>query len=479
LSIKEKFINGVMWSGVAQFGIMGLEFFFGVILARLLSPAEFGILGMITVFIMIAYVFINAGFSQALSRKPVCVDDDFSTVFVFNLVTAVFLFVVLYLCAPLVSAFYEVPQITWLLRVLGLSLIISAFTIVQKSQLERAINFKLLSKISIVSTVLSGSIAIAMAYMGYGVWSLVAKFLSRELFQSIILWMTSKWKTSLHFNRKSFDELFGFGSKLLISGLLGTIMNNVYYVIIGKFFSPVSLGYYTRAELFNKLPSESLSGIVTSVAYPTLAKVQDDPVKLKEGFRKILSITSFVVFVAMAGLMAVAEPFILTLIGEKWLMSAHYLQMLGVIGMIYPLNSINVNMLNVIGRSDLYMNLQFIMQLLIFPAGLLGLKYGIDAMIYAMIVNAFIGYFLFAFHAGKHTGYTILEQIKDFLPGLGTAILMGVVVYGLSYFLKTSNVLLLVTQILVGVAILLVCLTFFKPKAFIEIKAIAQMFLIK
>lgn len=327
MTIKEKFLNGILWSSVSQVSIMIIEFVIGLMLARLLSPSEFGLIAMITVFISIAQIFINSGFSQALVRKQDCTEIDFSTVFVFNLVIGGFLFLTLFFLAPVVSDFYNKLELTNLLRVLSLSLIISAFTIIQRTKIERALNFKSLSFLSIVSSTVSGVIALIMAYKGYGVWSLVVKVLSREIVFSSMLWFLSKWKISFRFSKDSFKELFGFGSKLLVSGLIGTIMNNLYYIIIGKHFTPATLGFFSRAELFYKMPSESISGIVTSVAYPTIAKFQDDPLNFKNAFKKILTSTSFVVTILMVGLIVVAEPLILTFIGEKWLTSVFFFKM--------------------------------------------------------------------------------------------------------------------------------------------------------
>ena len=474
MTIKEKFLNGILWSSVSQVSIMIIEFVIGLMLARLLSPSEFGLIAMITVFISIAQIFINSGFSQALVRKQDCTEIDFSTVFVFNLVIGGFLFLTLFFLAPVVSDFYNKLELTNLLRVLALSLIISAFTIIQRTKIERALDFKALSFLSFTSSIISGVLAFVMAYYGCGVWSLVAKVLCREIVFSSLLWFLSKWKISFIFSKDSFKELFGFGSKLVVSGIIGTIMNNLYYIIIGKYFNSATLGYFNRAELFYKMPSENITGIVTSVAYPTMAKFQDDTVKFKEAFKKILTTSSFVVTLMMVGLIVVAKPMILTFIGEKWLPSVPFLQWLSLVGILYPLNTINVNILNVLGRSDLYMKLQFIMQLLIIPSALMGAWLGIEYLVYGMILNAIIGFLLFSKFAGNLTNYNTIEQLIDLIPGFLIAILMGVGVYIVSYFMNFSWCTLLIFQVFVGALFTVILCELFKNKNYLEIKAILK-----
>lgn len=469
MSLRQKVFIGVLWSSLSQFSVMGMEFIFGLILARLLTPAEFGLIGMITIFILIAQIFINSGFKQALVRKTECTDEDYSTVFVFNLVVGVLFFLIIYFIAPLVSMFYEKPVLTSLLRVLSLSLIISSFTIIQRATLVRRLDFKLQARIGITATVVSGVLAIACAYLGMGVWSLVVKTLSRELIYSILIWTWNAWKPSLGFVKSSFDELFGFGSKLLVSGIVGSIFNNINYVIIGKYFSADILGYYTRAEMFKKLPSQNISSIVTSVVFPALAKVQDDPIKLKYGFKKVLTTTAMVVFVLMAGMIAVAEPMIISLIGEIWRPSIYMLQVLCVAGMLLPISSININMLNVVGRSDIYMKLLFITQFLTIPAAIIGVYYGMEALIYAVVVNSFIGYLVFGYTAGKFINYPITEQMKDMAPLLCIAILTALSVYGLGMILDMRELFELIIQVTFGGLVFIGLCKILRIEAFREI----------
>lgn len=451
---------------------MILELIIGIILARILSPKEFGLIGMIAIFIAISQIFVNSGFRQALIRKKECTELDYSTVFVFNLISGIILFWSLFISSPFISRFFGEPKLIWIVRVLSFSLIISSFTIIQRTTLVRRLDFKMESKIGLTSSFLSGLFAILAAYFGLGVWSLVIKTLSREAIYSVMIWFMNGWEASFKFSKKSFIELFGFGSNLLISGILGAIFKNIYSLIIGKYFSAETLGYFNRADMFKRVPSENISSILTTVTYPALAKVQDDKMKLKQGFVSILNVASYVVFILMFGLIATAEPLILTLLGEKWRHSIVLLQLLCFTGMFYPLNTININILNVLGRSDLYMKLQFVIQLLSIPAALLGVIYGINVLIYAMIFNVIVAFVLFSHFAGRMVNYTIINQIKSVFPFFIIALSMAVLVYYLGFLFTEPNIIQLICQILIGAIYIILLSEFFKIKSYLNIKNI-------
>lgn len=254
MTLKQKTVSGLLWSFIDNFSNLGIQFIIGIILARILSPKEFGLIGMLTIFIAVSQSFINSGFSQALIRKKDPSQADYSTVFYFNIIIGIVCFLILFFCAGLISRFFKEPQLKLLVQVLGLSLIINSFTIIQQTILTRKIDFKLQAKISIISSVVSGIVGLGMAFAGYGVWSLVIKTITMYSITSIFLWLWNGWKPVLVFSIQSFKELFSFGSNLLVSGLIDTIYRNVYYLVIGKYFSAQELGYYTCADQFNTLP---------------------------------------------------------------------------------------------------------------------------------------------------------------------------------------------------------------------------------
>jgi len=470
LSLKQKAISGLTWSFIDNFSNLGVHFVIGIILARILSPREFGLIGMITIFIAISQSFINSGFNQALIRKKKCTQVDYSTVFFFNLAVGVLFYFILYFSADAISNFFKEPLLKAILQVLGLGLIIKAFTIVQLTILTKRINFKLQTKISVIASILSGAIGIIMAYMSFGVWSLVFMTLTGSLFKSILLWLWNRWKPTWVFSKNSFKELFGFGFKLLVSGLINTAYKNIYYLVIGKYFSAMELGYYTRAEQFENLPSQNLTNVIGRVTYPVLSSIQDDIPRLRINYRKLIRSTMFITFVLMLGMAAVAKPMVLTLIGDKWLPSVVYLQMLCFIGMFYPLQALNLNMLKVQGRSDLFLKLEIIKKILAIPAIIIGVIWGIKIMIAGMMVNNLIALYLNSYWSGKKIGYSFKQQMVDILPSFLLALTMSGVVFSFSFFLQLSPVVLLLIQIAAGAVLTVGLCEIIKLKDYIFIK---------
>lgn len=470
MSLKQKTVNGLIWSFIDQFANLGISFITGIVLARILSPREFGLIGMIAVFIAVSESFINGGFSSALIRKKECTNEDFSTVFYFNLIAGILFFIILYLSAPLIAGFFEEPQLKLIVQVLGVVLIIDSLTLIQKTILSKRVDFKLQARISVIASVGSGVVAIAMAMNGFGVWSLVVQRLVRQGLNSVFLWIWSSWRPIRVFSKKSFDELFGFGSKLLFSNLLDTLYRNIYYFIIGKYFSANELGFYSRADQFQALPSSNLHSIISRVSYPVLSEMQHEKDRLRTNYQKLIRSTMFITFVLMIGMAAVAEPMILTLIGEKWRPSIVYLQMLCFVGMMFPLHALNLNMLQVAGRSDLFLKLEVVKKLLAVPTILAGIIWGIKIMIVGMMVNNIIAYFLNSYWSGRFVAYSTKQQIADLLPSLGFALLMGIFIFVLGMVLPFAPGWILGIQVVSGATfvVLLSELTRFNDYLFVK-----------
>nr|WP_320022412.1 MOP flippase family protein [uncultured Draconibacterium sp.] len=451
MTLKQKTINGLFWSFIDSFANQGVQFIVGIVLARILSPREFGLIGMLTIFIAISQSFVDSGFSNALIRKKNCTQEDYSTVFYFNLLVGLVFYFLLFVSAGSISNFFNEPQLSLLLKVLGIGVLLNAIGIIQRTILTKEINFKLQTRVSIVASIGSGTIAITMALLDYGVWSLVSLTLARFGLNTLFLWIWAKWKPLPVFSKKSFNELFAFGSKLLISGLIDTIYRNVYYLIIGKYFSAIELGYYTRANQFKAFPSQNLNSIIGRVSYPVLSSIQDDKEKLRLAYQKIIRTTMLVTFCLMLGMAAVAKPMILTLIGEKWLPSVIYLQMLCFVGMFYPLHALNLNMLQVQGRSDLFLRLEIIKKILAIPIIVIGIYWGIKMMIGGMMVNTLIAYYLNSYWSGKMIGYSFRQQVIDIFPSLLLALIMAATVFILGNFLELAPQTKLIIQVLCGI----------------------------
>lgn len=472
MSLKQKTITGLVWSFIESFSKQIINFVIGLILARLLLPEEFGLIGMIGVFIAVSISFIDSGFSQALIRKQNCTDVDYSTVFFFNLLVGVFFTMILFVSAPLIADFFEQPQLIDIIKVTSVLLIVDSLTLIQRTKLIKEINFKLQTKISVITDIVSGVIAIIMAFSGYGVWSLVAKQMIARSLNSALLWYWSKWSPILTFSKSSFNELFGFGYKLLLSGLLNTVFNNIYLIVIGKYFSAADLGFYTQADKFKKLPSQNINSVIKRVTYPILSEIQDDIPRLKKNYKIIIRSTVFITFTLMMGMAAVAEPLVLTLVGEKWAPSIIYLQMLSFVGMLYPLHAINLNMLQVQGRSDLFLKLEVIKKILVIPAVIIGVFYGIKIMILGMIVNNIIAYYINSYWSGRLIGYSVKEQLKDVFPTFLLSVSMMIVVYISGLMLPFIAGINLIIQILIGAIYVLSVCELLRFKDYIRLKEI-------
>jgi O-antigen/teichoic acid export membrane protein len=470
MSLKQKTVDGLMWSFIDTAIGQGIQFIVSIVLARLLIPREFGLIGMILIFIALSEAFVNSGFSSALIRKKNCSQTDYSTVFVFNLVAGVVFFIALFFAAPFISNFFNEPQLKPIVQVLGLVLIVDSLTLIQRTILTRQIDFKLQARVSFIASAGSGIVAIYMAWQGMGVWSLVAQRISRQTINTVFLLFWTKWKPSLHFSFKSFKELFGFGSKLLISNLIDTFYNNVYYLLIGKYFSAQQLGFYTRADEFNRLPSYNLSAIIQRVSYPVLCSIQDDPVKLVHSYRRFIRSSMFISFNIMMLMAAMAEPLIITLIGEKWRESVSYFQLLCFTGMFYPLHVLNLNIIQVKGRSDLFLKLEIIKKILAVPTIILGVAFGIKAMIAGMMVNTLIDFYLNNSNSRQMIGYSFKQQIRDILPSFSMALIIALAVYSIGAVLSTGYGATLAIQSIFGLALIVVISEFTRLSDYIFLK---------
>lgn len=473
-SLKHEAMHGLFWSFFERIGQQGIQFIIAIILARLLLPEQFGLIAMLTIFMAVAQSFINSGFGSALIQKQDANHLDECSIFYFNILVGFLVAGVLFLSAPWISAFYQIPLLTPLARILSLNLIINAFGIVHTTLLTKRIDFKAQMKVSVIATVLSGSIGVTMAYQGYGVWSLVAQSIGSNLFRTILLWFFLPWRPSWIFSLLSLRSMFSFGSKLLFSGLLDTIYNNLYIVVIGKMFSATSLGYYTRAQQTQQLPVDSLSSTVGRVTFPVFSSMQEDKARLKRGTRKALSTLAMLNFPLMIGLAVVAKPLVLVLLTAKWLPCVPYLQLLCVVGMLYPLHVINLNVLVAQGRSDLFFRLEIWKKILVTVAIVLTWRWGITVMIYGQIATSIVAYYINVYYTGKFLYYPVKEQLKDFFPILSLASIMGSVVFLVGYLPINNNITLLFTQVSTGIILYILLCNFAKISPFLEIRSMAQ-----
>lgn len=477
-SLKNKTIKGTMWSAVENVTRMGVTFVVSIILARLLSPEEYGLIGILTIFIALFNAIVDSGFTNALIRKQDVTDTDYSTVFYTNLVLSVILTAALFFCAKPIAVFFERPELVSLTQVMSSVVVINALAIVQRARTTKAIDFKTQTKITFISSIGSGAIGIAMAYMGYGVWALVGQQISNQLISTIFFWFYNSWLPKLIFSWASFKEMWAFGSKLLASGLIDTVWKEVYQVVIGKCYSPATLGLYTRAKQFADLCSSNLTSVVQRVSYPVLSSIQEDRVRLKLAYQRVIKTTMLPTFVLMMGMAACAESMIQVLIGEQWLGCVPMLQIICTYGMLYPLHALNLNMLQVQGRSDLFLKLEIIKKIIAIGPLLLGIFVDIYLMLAGSLVTSLIAYYLNAYYSGPFLNYSIKEQVKDILPGFGVAFAMAVPVSAMS-FIPMNPFVMLPLQILVGAVITISICEAAKLPEYLELKGIAMPFINK
>ena len=477
-SLKDKTVKGVGWSAIDNVIQTGVTFLVSIVLARLLSPDDYGLIGIIAIFTTVCTALINGGFTTALIRKKDATDDDYNTAFITNLGVSIVLYALIFLCSPLIADFFGREELLALTRVSSLGMIIGALALVQQTRLTKRIDFKSQTKITLIASVSSGIVGIVLAVLGFGVWSLVAQQLMSHCLRTVLLWFVNKWIPSLRFSSKSFHELFGFGWKMMVSSVIDTVWKELYQVVVGKFYSPATLGQYTRSKQFSKLFSSNLTSVIQRVTYPVLSNIQDDKERMVAAYRKIIKTTMFVTAISMFFVGAISEPLLYCLIGPKWHEAATYLPLICISGSLYPLHAINLNMLQVQGRSDLFLGLEIIKKTIAIGPLVIGAFVGIMPMLYANILSSIISYFLNSHYSGKFLGYSSWMQIKDISLSYTIATIIALSVFFLKY-LSLSFWLILPMQLILGTVMLFVICKLLKLEEYQEIEGMVKPYLRK
>ncbi len=468
--LKSKTLSGLLWSFIGSFANQIVTFIVGIILARLVTPYDYGLIGMVSVLIVIAQTFVDGGFKQALLRKKNCTENEYSTVFIFNIATAIFLYVLIFFSAGLIANFFEEPQLNLLVKVIALNLIINSFSVIQTTIFSKEVDFKIQAKITFVAALISGVFGVVLAYEGYGVWSLVYRAILASIIMSGLFWFFSTWRPKLIFSLSSFKELFGFGSKLLLSSLIDQVYWNIYYVVIGKYFSVQTLGFYTRAEMFKNLPSQNLTSIISNVSLPVLAQLQDKPIEFKNAFKRILRLTMYLTFLSLGGMIVLSETLIYVLIGPKWAESIGYLQLLCIAALFFPPSLLNINIIKIKGRGDLILKLEVIKKSLAIVSIIIGVFHGIYVMLYIIIFNSMLDCLLNSAIGGNLMGYKLKDQIFDVIPTFFNALVAGVLVYLLSIPFDSNSVLNLIFLSLTGLVVSILIGEIFRESTYMYIK---------
>ena len=475
-SLGQKTITGMLWSSVQRFGTILISFMSNIILARLLTPDDYGCIGMLMIFLALASTFIDGGLGSALIQKKEPTEEDYSTIFYWNLIISIILYIFLYIRAPLVAQFYGIPLLSSILKVQGIVLIINSLSIIQLNRLKKQLEFKKIATISIVSAVLSVVIAIILAYRGWGVWSLVIQQLFVSFFNTVLLWVYGQWVPLFIFSKKSFKELFNFGSFILLSNLVNTFCNNIQGLLIGKFFAPATMGLYSQARKLEEIASTSFSSVVDQVSYPVLAKVQNDRILFVSMLKKLIISLAYISFPMMIVLILIAEPLITLLYSDKWIECVPYFRILCVAGVAICLQGVNYYGVAAIGKSNELFIWTLVKRFLGIIFIILGFWiYDIIGLLWGMVLSSFMIYIINAYLVEKHIGYRLVSQLKDLLPIIVTSVVAGFLSWWGNYipmywFLQMILIIILYIFIYLSISHL------FKLNSFISLKFFLQNF---
>jgi len=470
-SLRSKAISGVLWTLTQQFGNQGVQFIVSIILARVLMPAEFGLIGMIVVFYAIGTTLASAGLTQSLIRGNNLSQSDYSTVFFFNLIGSSVIYSIMYIAAPYIAGFYNQPSLVDITRVYCLSFVINALSAVQMTRLTKEMKFKSQTLISLPSIIISAVLGVWMAYQGYGVWSLVWMSLSQSLLNTIQLWIYGKWTPSWVFDFSKFKSHFGFGYKLMLSSLIDSIFSNIYQILIGKFFVASQLGFYTRANTLKQLPIVNLSRALDKVTYPLFASIQNNDLRLKSAYKQLMQMVLFSIVPVLIIMNVMAEPLFRFLFTEKWLPAVPYFKIIAITGLLYPIHAYNLNILKVKGRSDLFLYLEIVKKVMVVIMILITFRFGIIGLLWGQLLNSVIAFFINTYYTGKYLKYTSLQQTKDLLPIFILGFVMGSVVWAADQFMLSqqwSDLMRLMMSGFIGLGAYLSLAWFFKMDAWVS-----------
>lgn len=463
---KNKVISSLIWKFLERGGVQGVQFVLSIILARLVTPEDYGVIAILLVFIQIATVFIQSGFNTALIQKKESDDLDFSSIFYLSFFVAGILYVLLFFASPFVAKFYQSELLIKLLRVISLTLFFGAINSVQNAYVSKTMQFRRFFFSSMGAVIGSGIVGIVLAYKGFGVWALVFQQLVRDFLICAILWFTVKWRPKFIFSFTRVKSLFSFGWKLLASALLDTVFKNLYSLIVGRIYNKETLGYFNRGHQFPQVIATNLDGSIQSVMLPTLSSHNDDITEVKRITRRSISMSAFLLMPCMFGLAAVAEPLVKVLLTDKWLPCVPFLQLACISYAIYPIHTANLTGINALGRSDVFLKLEVIKKIVIILNILITMPLGIYAMAIGQVISAFIASFINAWPNKKLMNYTYFEQWKDLIPSFLCSIIMAVVVWCL-HFIPIPSIFLLVIQIICGISVYILLCRIFKIEMFL------------
>lgn len=467
-NLKQKAASGMVWTALQKYSTMFISFISGIILARLLTPYDYGCIGMLSIFMALAETFIDGGFGSALIQKKQPTQEDYSTIFWWNIGMAVLMYAILFVSAPAIARFYNIPLLSDVLRVQGLVLFIYAFNIVQRNQLRKKLNFKLLSIVTIITSVTSLSVTIFMAYSGYGVWALVAANMISSAIPAIVFWFFVKWRPIWIFSKKSFKELFSFGFYMFLTHLVSSISSRIQGLLIGKIYSPVTMGYYSKAMSTESLASSSITSIMTQVTYPLYAEAQHDKKQLGNMIKRITMTISYITFPLLFILLLTAKPIFLLLYSERWLESVPYFQILCFAGMGACLTAVNTQSIAAIGLSKIMFTWSMFKRVIGLIAVVGGLfLFGMKGLLIGVIFNNWFSYLVNILLVSKYIGYKWTTQLRDLAPVGIVSFAAAAISYLCVVFLPLGLYLKAIIEIIVYLIVYMGWSIVIKPESFV------------
>ena len=449
---NENVVKGFIWRFAERCGAQLVSFIVSIVLARLLVPEDYGTIALVTVFTVILQVFVDSGLGTALIQKKDADDLDFSSVFYFNFVVCLVLYAGMFMAAPYIAKFYDDISLTPVIRVLSLTIVISGVKGIQQAYVSRNMLFKKFFFSTIGGTIFSAFLGIGMAYIGFGVWALVAQQLSNTMIDTLILWITVKWRPKKMFSWQRLKELLAFGWKLLVSALLDTGYNNLRNLIIGKMYSPTDLAFYNQGDKFPKIIITNINTSIDSVLLPTMSNSQDDRERIKKMTRRAIKTSTYVMAPLMMGLAFCAEPIVSLILTDKWLPCVPFLRIFCITYMFWPVHTANLNAINAMGRSDWFLKLEIIKKVVGLTILLSTMWFGVMAMAYSLLLGSVLSQIINSWPNKKMLNYGYLEQVRDFAPGILLAVIMGICVYFIGY-ISLSVIFKLIIQIVSGALI--------------------------
>lgn len=472
-TLRNKAISGIFWSFLQKVGSRGVIFIVMIFLARLLNPKDFGLIGMLMIFIEVSQAIVDGGFNLALIQKKDTNDEDYSSVFYINLIVSGILYAILFFTAPIIANFYHQPLLIPLTRVLGLVFVINAFSFVQETRLKKDIHFKTLMLIHIPSTIIGGIISVMMAIYGLGVWSIVGLQLTTRFAYTVQIWIRAKWKPLFSFHIKNIWSLFSFGGKIMLTSIITSVYNNIFMVIIGRLYPASSVGYYQNAYNVAFTPANTITSVMNDVAFPAFSSIQDDNRRLKIGYKNLMQQAVFWIcpLYTLAGVLA--KPLFEFVFTPKWLSAVPYFQCLCIVGIFHPLKTYNLNIVNVKGRSDLFLKLQVVWRVFITIGIIVTASYGIKALVIVQALSYVFAFLLFGYYAGRFIQYSISEQLKDILSILLLSVSVGLVVLFVDNSLSEySNIVRLLIGFSLGLGVYWIAANYFKLSPYLYFREI-------